>query len=471
MFNASLRIFLYTVLVICIAWGSLLFAGPKLIEYFVKTMYGNSVQVQNLRITPKLEVIASKVEISGADKQSNNLMNGVARGVSFAWQIRGDFVPEITVSTGPLLVKSMGEVESATLILAIDSWDIKKIAFKGNVRGLKIDSSAGVEQIDLSGIYSYKDFELKKLKVSTTEIYSLTGQKISVSPLTVFAETVKFETNKTLKIVEGLKLDFKEISLEKYNFRGREVLAGFNFENGSGKLKVDLKNISQDIKNLYAEDIKISVFSSGFDLESWARISLSTGAMKFPASPFYTEASKLKNMDAILEKISRDRVSISTNGVLGGFELTSRDSFLANLSGTKFRIDADLLSMPGSDKSITSKINFQSQSEPAANFDGRAKLVISENDYAVCFVEGTCIDEIWSDYEVNIEGQKLIGSSHCVLPNCFDNGSRHSIQSENTAKFFESAMRSQIFNPFLLAVFYSNFSSAVRVGDGHLLEF
>ena len=119
MFNASLRIFLYTVLVICIAWGSLLFAGPKLIEYFVKTMLGNSVQVQNLRITPKLEVIASKVEISGADKQSNNLMNGVARGVSFAWQIRGDFVPEITVSTGPLLVKSMGEVESATLILAI----------------------------------------------------------------------------------------------------------------------------------------------------------------------------------------------------------------------------------------------------------------------------------------------------------------------------------------------------------------
>ena len=45
-------------------------------------------------------------------------------------------------------------------------------------------------------------------------------------------------------------------------------------ENGLG-IQVDLKNISQDIQNLYAEDIKISVFTSDFDLESWDRISLS----------------------------------------------------------------------------------------------------------------------------------------------------------------------------------------------------
>ena len=471
MFNLSLKIFLYTVLVICTVWGSLLFAGPKLIEYFLKNKFGNSVQVQNLRVTPKLEVIASNLEISGDDQRSNNFMNGFARGVSLSWQIRDDFVPEITISTGPLVVENMGEVESSKLILAIDYRNMRKIAFKGKLTGLKIASSAGIEQIDLIGFYRHQDFELEKLKVSSEEIYSLTEQEFSISPLTAFAESVKFQTNYTLKYVEDFKLDFREIHFQKYNFRGREVLAGFNFENEVGKLKVDLKNISQEMKNLYAEDIKISVYMSDFDLNSWNRILLSSGAVKFPASPFYTDASKLKNMNAEVKKISSDSVSVSTSGTLGEFELTSRDGFLANLSGTKFIIDADLLSKSGLNKSITSKINFQSQSEPVANFDGRAKLVISENDYIFCLIEGTCIDEIWSDYEVNIEGRKLIGSSHCVLPNCFDNGSRHSIQSENTAKFFESAKRSQIFNPFLLAVFYSSFSSAMKVGDGHLLEF
>ena len=167
-------------------------------------MFGNSVQVQNLRVTPKLEIIASKVEISHDDKHANNLMNGLARGVSFAWEIRDDFVPEIPVSTGPLLVPSMGEVDSGTLLLAIDLWAIKKIAFKGNLRDLKIDRSAGVEQIDLSGVFSQKDFELQKLKVSTTEIYSLIDQEFSISPLTAFAETVKFEKITLLKLLTTL---------------------------------------------------------------------------------------------------------------------------------------------------------------------------------------------------------------------------------------------------------------------------
>ena len=65
------------------------------------------------------------------------------------------------------------------------------------------------------------------------------------------------------------------------------------------------------------------------------------------------------------------------------------------------------------------------------------------------------------NYKLEIDGNKLMGSSSCKSPNCYERGFEHIVESENTAMFFEST-KSQIFNPIALSIFYTTLSSGQK---------
>ena len=66
MFTKFLKIFLYLILFTSAIWGTVFIAGPTALKFIVNKTFGDTVTLYNLRFTPTLDVLVSRIEIKGA---------------------------------------------------------------------------------------------------------------------------------------------------------------------------------------------------------------------------------------------------------------------------------------------------------------------------------------------------------------------------------------------------------------------
>ena len=60
----ALQFFMVVLLTGCIAWASAIFFGPWALTKYLEGQVGDAVKVSGLRVTPKLAVTASRVQMS-----------------------------------------------------------------------------------------------------------------------------------------------------------------------------------------------------------------------------------------------------------------------------------------------------------------------------------------------------------------------------------------------------------------------
>ena len=60
------KFFLSLILLICVVWAALIFAGPKLISYAVGHYFKDTVKIL-LKVSPKLRIYAARVNYAGAE--------------------------------------------------------------------------------------------------------------------------------------------------------------------------------------------------------------------------------------------------------------------------------------------------------------------------------------------------------------------------------------------------------------------
>ena len=81
-----LKLLLYTILLICISWGLLILAGPKLIDIAVKAKFGDAVKLSGVKVSPKLSLSASRIDISKLNIEGVTISEGSLRAAEFSWR-------------------------------------------------------------------------------------------------------------------------------------------------------------------------------------------------------------------------------------------------------------------------------------------------------------------------------------------------------------------------------------------------
>ena len=93
-----LKFFLYTVLFVCIFWGLLIFTGPKLIEVAVYSRLGEAVKLTDVKVSPKLSVSASRIDMSSLNVGDLEIYEGSMRAVKLSWKNFFSARPILTMS-------------------------------------------------------------------------------------------------------------------------------------------------------------------------------------------------------------------------------------------------------------------------------------------------------------------------------------------------------------------------------------
>ena len=473
MLNFILKTVLYFILSVCVAWGIILLCGPQAIHFFAQKKFGNSVQIHNLRVTPKLAVVASRVEISKPSLSNNYITAGSLRAVELNWQFSNKLVPKILLSVGPSSIENLFDFKEANIEISIlEAWTSDYFGFEFYSKGLKWPNLSKVENIRSVGKFNYRKSEYRDVEFSSNGITSLSAVKFQIPVLEGAVQKAKFTNKKNyFDSIINMTLSAEEIYFEKQNLLLNDFYGKYTFKSDAGYLDLKIKKVHDKENNFVADNVKLASSMGSFDVSDLDQAVINFETLQLPLSSYYGNESFLQNFSATLERSSSNNISIASSGRFGKFELLSPDGFLANLSGAKFNSAVDLNNGLLSSDTFVSRINLQSDSAPSIIFSGEGKLLLSQADYMVCFIANGCDAQLWADYYFQSEESKLTGSSYCVLPSCVGNGSNHFIKTENTSEFFASVIKSQVFNPFFVALAYSNLSSGAKVGDGHALKF
>lgn len=471
MFNIFLKFVLYSILAFCISWGAVLLAGPKVLLFAISNKLGDNVQIHNLRINPKLSISISRVIFSNLQIFPDEVSDGSLRAITLDWSFSNSFIPKIKLSLGPLLFENNLIFNEAKIDLELPQmWNSNFLEFEFDAKNFSSADLIEVRDLHGHGSLDYQNLLLTDVTVSGSELALLGELELMAPTFSGSIKKLQFDKKNNLEFIEGFEVNANELQHKPLDYNLQTFSMQINFAKGLGNLGLNIMDIYDGEQDTLANNVKLSASSSSPDLLDWDGIKLKIDKVFLPDLPYYKEASSLKNFSVILKKDSRNEVEISSQGNFDSLELINQGTFLANLSGTRFNMEAGISTENHANDFLRSRVILKSNSQPVVALNGELKALFLE-DRIDCLKNVDCFSEIWSNYKLEIDGNKLMGSSSCKSPNCYERGFEHIVESENTAMFFESALKSQIFNPIALSVFYTTLSSGQKNGNGHLVKF
>jgi len=472
MFNIVLKFILYSILTVCILWGIVLFAGPKILVHVATNKFGETVQLHNLRINPKLTLSVSRIEFSNLRILPDKVSRGSIRAVKLNWEASNNLIPKIKVSSGPLILDNSTSFEDARFEIDVSNiWSSSYADFKFDINAINSSDFITVQNIYGSGSLNLRNLNLKNFDVSGFDLASLGYLKLNAPSFSGSIKGLQFDTNINLESIEDLEFMVPDLNLLPQNYKAHDLSMNFNLSKDLGYLKIDISDVSGENKNTSASNVELSASLSSLDFSGWDKITLQIGSLSLPNTPYLASENNLQNFSTVIEKNLREELILSSQGDFGHFELVNQGNFLVDLSGSKLTFEASILPKKEASGFLSSRVILRSMSQPSVLLDGEVEALISGADYTSCIKNAACLSKIWSKYKLEIEGNKLIGYWNCQFPSCYELGAEHTVESENTDKFFQSAIKSQIFNPFALSVIYGNISSGQKTGNGHLFKF
>ena len=371
---------------------------------------------------------------------------------------------------------SVGYKEANLIANSSKFWDLNNIDFNFYINDLIFQEGSRIGNIKIDGRFDLEQMELEDMNFSGGDVELFSNLKLESSSLRGSLKNTRLNRKNEIALINEFTLELADLRAVGEGAILNQVVAKYNFQNGSGDLDVKIAHIFENKKNSdtekhnIASNVKISASVNSFDLMEWEKVTIQSEQIRFPQSKHYEYGGGVSKFSALIENFS-DGVYFSSNGTFNNLQLINSDGYLVKLSGSSFGLEAKHSNQSRDTGSLISKLQIETDTVPTAVLRGEAVLKLSQTDYTECLFSDNCIAEIRSEYSLEIEDNKLVGSSICSASDCYGGSFNHFFKSENTAKLFDGAVRSKIFNPFLLAFIYSNLAQGQKVGEGHILEF
>ncbi|MDB0059851.1 hypothetical protein N9E97_00550 [Planktomarina sp.] len=413
-------------------------------------------------MSPKLKISASVVDFVLPLEAGGEDLAGVARAVTIDWRIKNGF--ELFGNIGPSSLKARGNIFSGSFTLAPTSiFDWSKLTVKLDLDKLVLPNFE-LEQVGFTGMFynSFQDLEDAEVVISKVRGELMNGF-FEATSLRFIAD--HYQIDRPLN-QQNLQMEYSlnPIELPLTNFQSSLAEGDLKLVNGKLDFKVSATDAEFTGQGLKAKSLTLSTkkLLSGNAME---------GAWEFSISDIESKAPAIK-----IERYSGTLMSTSSGAshrgqaIISNLEMKNNQHFIGQIkNGT---VDVDFTS-----RVLPSKMDVEAHVvltlKGLKDFSARVSIGASISGLGMldCLNQKCGLRTLDAEYYIGASGYSLVGSLECAKFDCLSQPSRHSMQTDNTNKFFQAIANTEILNPLSLPVAYLAISSGEAVGTGHLLKF
>lgn len=449
-----LQLMMIVLLTGCMVWASAIFLGPWAMTKYLERYASHAVKVSGLKVTPKLAVTASSMDIIVADLSVASL-----RGVKFDWTILSSDGASVTL-TAPL-GKIYGRVGLGGINLSA--------RYSGHGRPLEILGSAKRVEDEVIGFADEIGFKADTdLNLEIFDSVEMTMQTVeSFNPNAIRASGVELEiealdlgANISSQKMDGT-VQALEFDSEIGDIAGRALQVKFSSAAGIVMLDYQASVVSSEARGMSIASVK---GSATYD----AVQGLIGGPVELNLEDFAWGKARLPNVTSEITLSGRD-VSISAEGSLSETEILIDGSYVGSTPDMLFTVDLD-------GQALESSTAFFGDVELSG--EGREISLIAkvkghaDTPYLLnCAATGCDVRNLTADYTLATKDARINGNSTCTSKACWAGEVAHTLQIDDTSKFFENMQALKLMSPLALGLVYAQFLRGVPVGRGHRLKF
>ena len=440
----------------CLTWVSAIFFGPWALTKYLEGQAGGAVEVSGLRLTPKLAVTASRVQMSDAGAVTASL-----RGVEVDWRLLTGDEPAVHIS-----VASVGFAGS----LSVE--DLQVTVTQADTAGtLKISGSAVrtgdpnlVSAADVK-FEVHTDYSFQLLRRVTATTGGLTTQYLA-------------NTTASNSQIEIDQVDLGAESLLQQELTGTLALTnvsvgGPNLSTPQSDIKFALADglisLSLDSRDLLSETSGLAVSRLTGSLEYDAVRSRPAAPIEVSLNNFVWKDIRLPTADSKVT-LGDEQLKVWTEGNLLGSDLTIGRRYIGSTPDASFNANFDIAAV-SDNLQISGDARLAADQQPV-ELDMSFKGKVADVSQPVACAEVACeVSDVTYEYSLNVAGESLSGTSRCGELTCSSGGRSHDLSTTDTNKFFANLQGVNLISPLVLGGAYAQMLQGVAVGAGHKINF
>lgn len=456
-----LRIFLSLVLIFCITWGFIIFAGPFLINQWAKYYFNNQVELRNISVSSRLDVAIEEINFE-LDGRGYPQFSGHARAANLDWSLLGGKI-STTIRFGPITLLNYGSVKALELTFYSGlGFGLIEPNIELSILDLKAPNTLYARELNFKGKLDDEITQVFDISTAINEISFFENGSVTIPSL--IGQVDRFYLSSPLDEQNGqmkLFIDKGHSSELDFLFKNTELL--LSQKSGRLALKGRVESASSPRYSL-----KINSLEFLGDLNLSQKDSTIEVDLQMNKFEHFNENLELSNLQISLAGKSGS-LDVWMVGNVDRLEIWNKSSFVAKLDDAKFEQTIKLRKIKEVNKIIGSMELAQGQDAMLA---ADASFSLEVNSSLKNCMTGTCpVGQVEIEYFIKAEAEQLEGLALCGAEICKKDSFEHSISTSDTSAFLAASGRSGVFNPIFLLMAYNSLVQGDRIGMGHELNF
>ena len=230
-----------------------------------------------------------------------------------------------------------------------------------------------------------------------------------------------------------------------------------------------LVSLSAGAHDSISETAGVAVGGLTVGMEYDAARALRAGPIDLTLTDFSWKDLQLPAAEARVT-LGDDQVKVSAQGAVLGSEINLGRRYIGRAPDASFEVEADA-SEVGGNLQIYGGVRLAAAQHPTeldVSFQG---AVADVDQFAACMSVACEISDVLYEYNLNVAGESLSGTSRCGEPTCSLGGRSHDLSTTDTNKFFANLQGVNLISPLVLGGAYAQILQGIAVGTGHKINF
>lgn len=469
MFTKFLRLFLCLILSGCIIWGVVLIGAPSALRFIVNRTLGDNVTLYNVRITPKLSILVSRIDVNGIRYQ-NKFLDGSIKSLETKMTGLLKFRPIIDISVGQIRLENVANIGKAQA-----RFYFPKISLDGKVnlelefKEILTQNSVSSDYLAASGHLDLRNGVLLDAHITARNTSSLRGFDLNFLAMTGSLSNWHFLTSDA-SLPDSLDFEFRELKFFNKTITVKNANVSSELSSNKYNVVVTSDDFIGENNNRVARGVSAYLSTLSSDPGKIEKMTLNANSITLPPSRFI-ESSEVIDLSIDLITDNNFDYEFFANGKLAETKLMAENFPIADLSNSNFELSTKYSLNGAASSKLETVLKLYSEKEKSISADAVASLDVSGNNLFDCIRDKCIISNFFLDYDLMANQDNLGGFFSCLEFPCKNSVVEHEIVTDNTTSFFESATNSRVFNPIFLAFLYRTLLAGEQVGDGHSFRF
>lgn len=446
-----LKFLLSIILAICLAWTILIFSGPRIINYYFKVYVGEYIKLENINVSPKLDVNIGLVKFYEDIGASEPVLKGSSRALTVDFSFFASEAP-IVISLGPTKMGDILAFENLTINIKPESlfgWHEALLTLEArNIVALRYSY---IDRFRAVGIVSDELQYINDVSFGMDNLFLENHAEIMIEDVSGTLDRLNiWENFKNQNNIISVTNTREGIQIKRPN----SVVDSFNLEleNKSGVLDIafDASNATfldsdthwDEISSKFKYDLNVNQLST--PLQLW----ISGGKLGGNGAEFDSFFTKF------LETDTGFKIDFLTD--FKNLEISNGDLFFGkvgrgDLTWSLVYDDNDLFG--------AGNINISSEPKISAEIDHIVEN-FDINEYLARSFECSSLQclNISSkfQYQGSVGDVFFSGELFCRNGDCSAAANQHIMQVSDRDNFLLNLSKTNIFNPLLYALFYNH---------------